>query len=240
MPDSENLSSIVIPAHNEAENLQILIPKLFEALKNHGGNFEVIVINNDSSDNTEDVVARFSKDFPELRTLREPTLGYGRAVLAGLRDARGAVIGIIRADNQEKPEDLVRMFDALKRENADLYKAIRLHRINDGLKRVVVSRVYNALFKILFGLRSKDLNASPKVFTRGFYDAAHLESKDWFIDAEMVIKAEKMGFKVGEIRIEYLPRLKGSSTVRFRHIFEFLRNMLSWRKRIRHGELLEK
>ncbi len=112
--------------------------------------------------------------------------------------------------------------------------------VPDNAGSIPVGRAMkHLLFKLMFGLRSRDLNATPKVFTREFMEASRLRSKDWFIDAEMVIKAERMGLAVGEMEIEYLPRLKGKSTVRLRHIFEFLRNMVWWRERARHGNLLE-
>lgn len=232
--------SVVVPAHNEAENLQILLPRLYATLSGMGVGFELIIVDNASTDATPSVLAAFQHSMPELVQVEEPQLGYGRAVLTGLRAAHGAYIGINRSDNQEKPEDLARMFFALRTEDVSFYKGVRTHRLNDGWMRVVVSLVYNTLFKILFGLRSRDLNATPKIFTRAFYEAAHLESNDWFIDAEMVIKAEKLGFSVREMAIEYLPRLKGKSSVRPRHVFEFLGNMIKWRKRLRHGTFLEK
>ena len=240
MREQPHLLSIIVPGHNEAENLVVLIPRLKRALDTLSQEYEVIIVDNASKDATEEVVSRFSEEMPQLRLTKEPTLGYGRAVLAGLSTSRGDVIGIIRADNQEKPEDLCHMVRALQDEHKTLYKAIRMHRKSDGLKRVVISFVYNALFKFLFGLASRDLNATPKVFTRAFFEAAHLESKDWFIDAEMIIKAEHMKVPIGEMEIEYLPRLKGRSSVRMRHIFEFFGNMLWWWERERHGHLLEK
>jgi glycosyltransferase involved in cell wall biosynthesis len=238
MSQSSVRSSIVIPAHNEAENLVILIPNLARALASRSEESEIIIVDNASNDRTRDVIADFQKTMPRLRVVPEPIMGYGRAVLTGLRAASGDVIGIIRADNQEKPEDLVRMLESRDSSGVDFYKAIRMHRLNDGLKRVIISRVYNALFKMLFGLRSTDLNATPKVFIRKYLEAAQLESLDWFIDAEMVIKAERLGFTVAEMGIEYQPRLKGSSNVRLKHVFEFLGNMLSWYRRERHGKLL--
>ena len=230
--------SVVVPAHNEAENLKVLLPRLMEALKPLES-VEVLLVDNASSDATPAVVADFQKKHPSIRRIAEPTLGYGRAVLAGLRESSGTYIGTIRADNQEKSEDLVRMLHAIAEGSVDLYKAVRLTRTNDGLKRIIISLVFNFLFQHLFGLTSRDLNASPKVFTRRFYEAVQLESLDWFIDAEMVIKAEKLGFTVREVEIEYLPRLKGKSTVRMRHLFEFLGNMVRWHARLRHGKLLE-
>jgi len=241
MSENGRLVSVVVPAHNEAENLEILLPRLHAALKTLPVPFEIIVVDNASTDHTPAVIENFRAQMPEVRRVSEPTMGYGRAVLCGFREAQGGGIGIIRADNQEKAEDLVRMIESLLSDDKNVfYKAVRMHRINDGWKRVIISRVYNLLFKILFGLRSKDLNATPKVFTRTYLDAAKLESLDWFIDAEMVIKAERMGYTVNEMDIEYLPRLKGTSTVRMRHIFEFLGNMLRWWLRVLHGRLLEK
>ncbi len=230
--------SIVVPAHNESDNLEILIPRLGTSLRLLDAPFELIIVDNASTDASAATLARFQRDMQFLRVVTEPAMGYGNAVLAGLNAAAGEVIGIIRADNQEKSEDLVRMFQALNAEKVSFYKAIRMHRMNDGLRRVIISRVYNSLFKLLFRLHSTDLNATPKVFDRAYLEAAHLESKDWFIDAEMVIKAEFLGFKTGEMGIEYLPRLKGKSNVRMKHVFEFLGNMLSWYRRARHGKIL--
>ncbi|HEY4526915.1 MAG TPA: glycosyltransferase family 2 protein [Candidatus Paceibacterota bacterium] len=235
---SVKLYSIIVPAHNESENLVILLPRLDAALQKLSREYEIIVVNNASTDDTE--VAIDGLGLSRVRIAREPALGYGRAVLAGLSESRGDMIGIIRADNQEKPDDLRAMFDAAEREGVALYKAVRKNRISDGLKRIIISFVYNMLFKFMFGLSSRDLNATPKVFTRSFLEQARLESKDWFIDAEMVIKAEHLGLSIREMEIEYLPRLKGKSTVRMRHIFEFLGNMLRWYLSTRHGRLLEK
>ncbi len=232
--------SIVVPAHNESENLAILLPRLATALGDVHGAFEILLVDNASTDDTTSLIAELRNTIPQLKLISEPTLGYGRAVLTGLAATHGSYIGIIRADNQEKPEDLRDMCNEMQTKGLDFFKAIRAHRQSDGMRRIIVSFVYNTLFKILFGLRSRDLNATPKVFTRAFYEAAHLESKDWFIDAEMVLKAERMGFRVGEREIEYLPRLKGKSSVRVRHVFEFLGNMLQWRVRLYRGKLLEK
>src|SRR3989338_1993935 len=232
MPVRDTLLSVIVPAHNEADNFKVLLPRLFRSMSEMRQNFEIVIVDNASNDTTPQVLAEFQKTMRELRVVREPALGYGRAVLAGFRNAQGAFLGVIRADNQEKSEDLCRMFVALQESGLALYKAVRKTRTNDGLKRIIISFFFNTFFRLGFGLHSRDLNAAPKVFTRGFYEAAHLRSTDWFIDAEMVIKAEKMGYAVGEMEIEYLPRLKGSSNVRLRHIFEFLGNMLQWRLRL--------
>jgi glycosyltransferase involved in cell wall biosynthesis len=231
--------SVIIPAHNESENLSVLLPRLHRALTDTRREFEILLIDNASTDDTQAVVRQFGRAMPELRLVAEPRLGYGRAVLAGFRAARGDVLATLRADNQERPEDLCRMIALREAENLDLYKAIRLHRMQqEGVLRVVVSFVFNKLSTLMLRVKARDINASPKVLTRAFYESARLESPDWFIDAEIVIKAEHMGIPIGALPIEYHPRLKGRSTARPQTVFEFLKNMLRWRVRLRTNRVL--
>lgn len=238
-PPHISLVSVVIPAHNESDNLSILLPQVSRAFNVARRQFEILVIDNASTDDTQEIVRKLENTIPELRLIVEPQMGYGRAVLAGFRAAKGDVLATLRADNQEKPEDLCRIIALREEENLDLYKAIRMHRLKqEGVMRVVVSFVFNTLCKRMLRLQSRDINASPKVLTRAFYESARLESEDWFIDAEIMIKAEHMGIPIGALPIEYLPRLKGKSTARLKTVFEFLRNMARWRMRLRASRLL--
>ncbi len=230
--------SIVVPARNEAENLIILLPRLSRALA--AFDCEIIVVDNGSTDSSVATITELKKTIPNLVMASEPTAGYGRAVLKGLHASHGNIIGIIRADNQEKPEDLAMMLGVFVDKKLDLLKAIRRSRTSDGLRRIIISKVYNAIFQAIFHSRINDINATPKIFTRAFYERAYLESLDWFIDAEIVIKAEYFKCAIGEVEIEYLPRLKGRSNVRPAHVYQFLANMIRWGIRRSHGRLLEK
>ncbi len=230
--------SIIVPARNEAENLKILLPRLERALASF--DCEIVVVDNGSTDDSVSTITELKKSVPGLRLVSEPIAGYGRAVLAGLRNARGEILAIIRADNQERPEDLAMMCDLFLKQKLDLLKAVRKSRVSDGFRRIVISKVYNTLFQTIFNSHIKDINATPKIFTRAFYERASLESLDWFIDPEIVIKAEYFKCAIGEVEIEYLPRLKGRSNVRPAHIYQFLANMIRWGIRLNHGKLLEK
>jgi len=223
--------SIIIPAHNEADNLEVLLPKIKAAAQSL--DYEVVLINNASTDTTQRVMDRFAAD-PHFVVVSEPQLGFGYAILAGLRKARGDFFAMMPSDNQVDPRDAIMLYQRCVSEHREVYKAIRKTRVNDGLKRIIISRVYNFLFKLFFGLTTKDINACPKIFSRRFYEQAKLESTDWFIDAEIVIKATRLGYPIGEAEIDYLPRLKGKSTVRLVHIFQFLKNMVRWYQRLKH------
>ncbi len=97
--------SIIIPEYNEAENLAILLPELNEVMK--GIDCEFIVVNNASTDNSQQLLEKLKLIIPKLIISTEPVLGYGRAVLTGLKKSTGNYLGIIRSDNQEKPDDLL-------------------------------------------------------------------------------------------------------------------------------------
>ena len=222
------LFSIVIPGYNEAENLKILLPQVSEVFRDV--KHEIIIINNASTDNTEEVVTSINKIYPKIREIKEPTLGYGRAILKGLKETKGGVIGIIRADNQEKPEDFLKMYMLYKNGNFDFYKSKRKTRQDDGLIRIIISKGYNFLFKMLFGSKFSDINATPEIFSRECYLTMNLESLDWFVDAEMAIKVSKPEhkFKIGELEIEYRRRKIGKSSVKPEHVLQFFRNMIAW------------
>lgn len=225
--------SVVIPAHNEAENLRVLIPELDSALQHVSA--ELVVVNNASTDVTARMLRELQKELPRLVIVEEPVLGYGRAVLAGLCRAHGETIAIMRGDRQEHPRDVARMYAFHHVHGYEVSKGVRHSRAHEGVRRIVVSWFFNRLFRAVFQVPFRDINAAPKFFSRRFYEQARLESLDWFLDAEIMLKAVALDCKIGEMEIEYLPRVNGRSTVRLRHIKEFVRNIAQWRARKTHG-----
>lgn len=223
--------SIVVPAHNEAENLQFLVPQLDWVLKTLGESYEIIVVDNASTDATQQILAVLKEKFPTLKAEYELEKGFGNAILKGLNTARGEIIGYIHADNQMKSEDIVRIYQKLIKDNLAVCKATRIDR-HDGTWRFIISKTYNFLFRFMFGVKVRDINGSPKLFTRKFFMEAHIQSRDWFIDPEIIIKATRLRFPLDEVEIHTAPRPHGSSQVRTQTIFEFLNNMFTyWRQK---------
>ena len=222
--------SVVIPSHNESDNLKRLIPELTKALSVLGDEYEVIVVDNASTDDTKSTLEALTKQFPRVKSVYEPEKGFGRALLRGLREGNGEVLGYIHADNQMSPTEIIRIYQKLVSDNLDVCKATR-ENSSDGVTRFIISKVYNALFRIMFRVTMKDINGSPKLFTKKFFDTARIESLDWFIDPEIIIKAKRMDAKLGELPIVTFPRKAGVSQVRVATVFEFIRNMLYHWKR---------
>lgn len=216
--------SIVVPCHNEAENLPLLIPQLVSALSPLRDTYEIIVVDNASTDNTQEIVRTLHERFPSVRAVSEPEKGFGNAILRGLRESSGDVIGYIHADNQMSSETILRIYHKLIQNKLDICKATRINR-HDGFVRFVITKVYNLLFRLMFSVTQRDINGSPKLFTRSFYEKARLESRDWFIDPEIIIKAKRMGAKIDELEIITFRRKAGVSQVRMATVMEFIRNM---------------
>jgi len=221
--------SIILPSYNEAANLSSLLKNLKESLDKLAIRYEIIVVDNGSSDNTQAVLTSLKKEIPELKNARVwPNIGYGNGVIRGLGVAQGEILGFMDADGQIEPKYLIAAFLKLKKGGLDLCKGIRTIR-HDGLFRLLASRAYNLLFKIMFGGTLGDVNTKPKVFTKDLYQKINLSSKDWFLDSEIILKTIKRGYKIGEVPMVFLPRNRGVSKVRVSTIFEFLKNIFYWR-----------
>jgi glycosyltransferase involved in cell wall biosynthesis len=202
--------------------------------ENVPNNFELVLVGNyhkGSDDPTPKIVQEISRRSNNIIAVTLPKEGMmGWDMRSGLHAATGMHIAVIDGDKQMPIEDLTRVYELLKKGQYDLVKTYRITR-GDGLWRKTVSFIYNLLFKILFpGLKSKDINSKPKIFTREAFNKLDLKNDDWFIDAEMMIQARRYHFNIGEVPTRFLG-LGGrrASFVRFSAILQFLKNMLIYR-----------
>jgi hypothetical protein len=138
---------------------------------------------------------------------------------------------VIDGDAQNPVEDVLRMYRAMRSLDVDVMKGRRTLR-HDGTYRRFVSLGYNLLFRLMFRTRGLwDINGKPKGLTRRAYEALELESDDWYIDAEIVLKARAAGLRIAELPVEFMRNDQRASLVRPAAIWEFLVNMArSWRR----------
>ncbi len=221
--------SLIIPAYNEAKNIGAVITGLVMALRKIGDPFEIVVVDNGSTDETEKVVKELSRQITELVSARIfPNEGYGNGILAGLSRATGDVLGWMHADNQISPENVAVIYRKLRNENLDLCKAVRTNRDEHWL-RIIQSRAYNMFFRLLFGGALRDINGTPKIFRKKLYKELRLSSLDWFIDPEIVIKALRRGAKIGEVEVKWGMRPGGSSHVSSGTWIQFVKNLIKYK-----------
>jgi hypothetical protein len=101
----------------------------------------------------------------------------------------------------------------MRQYEADVISAYRFDRTGEGWVRVVYSALYNLLVRVLFGVRMRDVNFAFKVVRRHIFRDIALKSEGSFIDAELVVRAKKLGYSIFQFGVDYFPRTRGVSTL---------------------------
>jgi glycosyltransferase involved in cell wall biosynthesis len=221
--------SLVIPAYNEAGNLEEIVHQALGALPGLVSDFEVLVVDDGSTDGTSGLADRLAEKNERVRVVHHPhNLGYGQAQISGFRNARGELVALVPADNQFHIEDLARYLPLVK--DADIVLGIRTRRQDTWLRKVV-SRIFNFSMALIFGLRLKDINW-VKLYKRRVLGAVDIECNGFAIDAEILVKAKSKGFRFAQVEVPHYPRRWGEPTgVNVRNILGTARELLwLWKK----------
>ena len=224
--------SLVVLCYRSGTSIIPFVEKLCQTLSYCNFTWELVLVGNyieGSDDQTPEVVTALAQTRPNIRTVIRPKVGMmGWDMRMGLNEARGEYIGVIDGDGQFPPESIITCLIKAKLQNLDLTKTYRVRR-DDGLYRRLISSVYNSLFKILFGIHINDVNSKPKIIRRSKYELLHLESNDWFADAEIMIRAQQAGLSIGEVPVHFLANDTRSSFVKPAAIYEFALNLFKYR-----------
>jgi dolichol-phosphate mannosyltransferase len=232
-PESPCTYSIVTTCYNEEANINNLVTNLLNCFNEHcpGEEFELVVVLNGPTDNTPQIARQLAQQHSRLRLVElAQNQGYGGGIRAGLAAAHGQFIGYIDGDEQIEATDVAQVFKTARGSSADIVKVVRIVR-EDGLQRRVLTKVYNTLFRAMFGFICQDVNGKPKVLKSAVLNRLSLSSTDWFIDAELMLNAHKLNMTVEEVPVTFHERLAGASNVRLSTIWEFLQNMWTYKKR---------
>lgn len=223
--------SFVMPAYNEAEIIAYTMNRLLGAFEKAGYRLELVAVDNGSADRTGEIIQEFAAQNPAVVHCRvEKNQGYGNGILAGLAHCSAPWMGIIPADGQVDAEDVVRLYEAVVVANRPVIGKVRRRFRMDGLRRKLVSITYNMLVLMMYPqIGSLDINGSPKILPRDVIAQMELNSKGWFLDPEIMIKAHYMGVRVLEFNVFARMRGTGVSHVRMETCWEFLRNLIAFR-----------
>jgi glycosyltransferase involved in cell wall biosynthesis len=223
--------SLIIPCYNEQECVRGTIRQLFAAFREAGHQLEIVAVDNGSADRTGEILRSMAELDPWLVCERvEVNQGYGNGVLQGVPACNADWVGIIPADGQVDASDVVYLFESAAASQEDVVAKVRRRFRLDGLWRKLVSVIYNLLVLLLWpGIGSLDINGSPKILPRRVIRSMALESRGWFLDAEIMIKAYYLGLRVIEFNVFARMRGSGTSHVRVGTCWEFLRNVLRYR-----------
>lgn len=201
-----------MPVYNEGKVIGEVIEKIKSEIPSVSNKWEILAINDGSSDNTLDVLNSTSG----IRVINHPkNLGYGASLRSGFYNSKYDWIAFTDSDGQFDFKEIENFIKMQRQENADLvigyYKKRRVSKF-----KIVTSRLWEASVLLLFGLKVKDIDCGFKFISKKVIDTIpKLESeRGAFISSELLIKARKNGFKIVEIPVTHYPRTQGKGTGR--------------------------
>lgn len=219
--------SIIIPAYNEEKIIADTIDKCFDFFKNKN-NFEIIIANDGSKDNTEGIVNEKLKKYENLRLVNNSiNLGRGAALNNAIRNSNGKILVYIDADLAIDLDLFPKLVNAIEKNNVDIAvgsKHLKESIVDYPKLRRVFSKAYSFLTRIFLGSSIRDYQCGFKAFRKeAILDVLpYVKSNKWSWDTEVVIKSEWMGYKVAELPAKVVNIYGRESKV---HLFKDIKNM---------------
>tara|TARA_B100000401_G_scaffold269994_1_gene184120 strand:- start:608 stop:1576 length:969 start_codon:yes stop_codon:yes gene_type:complete len=224
----ENIEiSIISPVYNESDNIEIFINKVFQVMGESSRNWELIMIDDGSTDGSRDILKKLSKEKPELRALLlSKNFGQTPAIQAGFDKAKGKYFVTLDSDLQNDPKDIPRVLNKLIDEELDLVVGWRKNRKDNFFLRNFPSMIANTLIGIITGVRLNDYGCSLKAYNASILKEVRLYGEmHRFIPAWMATKIPPE--KIKQIEVEHHPRVAGVSKYGISRTFRVFVDLIS-------------
>ncbi len=206
----------VLPVLDEADCIEAVIRETDAALAALGVAYEIIAVDDGSTDGTGAVLDDIAAVIPALRVVHlGRNRGYGAALRTGFARARNELVFFMDSDGQFDPREIERLL--ARAEDAALVIGYRAER-DEGLGRTISSRVFNWIARAMFVLDARDINCAFKLARRDVIAAIELTSARYCVNVELVLRARAAGFRVAEVPVTHRPRRGGRSKVRWRDV----------------------
>jgi len=214
MTDSDQATapglSVFFPAYNDCGTIASLVITAVQSASKLTPNYEVIVVDDGSSDTTAQILSELARVYPQLKIVTHPVnRGYGGALRTGFASASKDVIFYTDGDAQYDPSEMEVLWPMMT-SGVDLVNGYKISR-SDPLHRIVIGRIYHHTVKILFGLRVRDVDCDFRLLRRSIFDRVHLEKNSGVICLEMMKKIQDAGFRIVEVPVHHYHRAHGTS-----------------------------
>lgn len=233
--DNKNAYSILLPTYNEVENLPIIIWLIVKHMDELGVAYEVIIIDDNSPDGTQDVARELQKLYGESKIVLRPRaakLGLGTAYVHGMSHATGNFVIIMDADLSHHPKFIPDLINKQLENNYDIVTGTR-YLIPGGvygwnLKRKFISRGANLLTQIMLRTSISDLTGSFRIYRKEALEnlIRVCKSKGYVFQMEIINRAQTSGYTIEEVPITFVDRLYGESKLGATEIVQFAKGLL--------------
>lgn len=220
--------SVIIPAYNEEGNLANTVSETIKYAKKICKKFEVVVVNDGSKDRTAEVAEKLAKKYKEVKVFHHTkNKGLATAWKTAISHAKNDIILYIEGDGQQPFKGQIGLLKKIK--NYDLVLGSRSYRFDYTFFRKLLSYGYLLLIWLLFGLKYKDVGWS-QAYRKKIFNKIDMKSVTPFFDTEVVIKAQRLKFKIAEAKVIYKSREKGSTSLgNLKTAYNMFREMLQMR-----------
>ncbi|MFO0972325.1 MAG: glycosyltransferase family 2 protein [Phycisphaerae bacterium] len=227
--------TIFFPCYNEAANVERVTRAALAAGSPLTSDLEVLIVNDGSRDDTGEISEALAAANARIRVAHNrPNQGYGGAVIRGLREARKEWVFYTDGDGQFDLGEIPRLIELLDR--CDVAVGYRLDRA-DPLHRKINAALWNALVRLLFGLKVRDVDCAFKLLPRKLVDEIRLESRGALISTELLARAARRGYRIAEVGVHHYPRQAGVATgAKLSVIARAFWELFKLARRIRRGD----
>lgn len=203
--------SIVIPCYNEAENIPLILDRFDEVIKTN--EIEVVLVNNGSTDSSEDVINSLLPKYSFARSVLVPVnQGYGYGILQGLKSCNSSYLGWTHADMQTDPKDVIKAFEIIEKSKESETVFLK----GDRKGRPLFDQIFTSgmsLYETLYlKERLYDINAQPNIFPKTFFDTWEKPPYDFSLDLYALYMARKINLKVIRFKVLFPERIHGFSS----------------------------
>ncbi|KAG2200003.1 hypothetical protein INT47_000353 [Mucor saturninus] len=233
---TQNKYTVILPTYQERENLPIITWLLAKTFKEQAIDWEIIIVDDNSPDGTQDVAKELIKIYGEDRIQLKPRagkLGLGTAYVHGLQFATGTHIIIMDADFSHHPKFIPQMIKLQQENNYDIVSGTR-YKTGGGvygwdLKRKLVSRGANFLATLMLRPNASDLTGSFRLYKKDvLYQLINATiAKGYVFQMEMIVRARQFNYTVGEVPITFVDRVYGESKMGMSEIVQYAQGV--WR-----------